>query len=155
MTAPARQLARRELEALHLVAAGATHSEAARQLVMTPKGFTATVNRAMRKLGARNAPHAVLLACRAGILDGRPQRHGDHAGYVAHTRRGEDPKNCQLGCPEGEKTYRDGLKAAKQGQQRLSAPVSRPLAAQLGSATPEPPMSAQAPTEPRSHANAA
>lgn len=119
MTAPARQLARRELQALHLVAAGTTHAEAARQLVMTPKGFTATVNRAMRKLGARNAPHAVLIACRAGILDGRPQRHGDHAGYEAHRKRGEDPKQCPHGCWAGEQAH----KAAMRARQKLSAPA--------------------------------
>ncbi|MCX5407475.1 LuxR C-terminal-related transcriptional regulator [Streptomyces sp. NBC_00335] len=114
MTAPARQLARRELQALHLVAAGTTHAEAARQLVMTPKGFTATVNRAMRKLGARNAPHAVLLACRAGILDGRLLEHGDHNGYETHIRR-RIPL-CD-DCRDGEKAYRDGLKAARQAQE--------------------------------------
>lgn len=117
MTAPARPLARRELQALHLVAAGITHAEAARQLVMTPKGFTATVNRAMRKLGARNAPHAVLLACRAGLLDGRPQRHGDHAGYEAHIRRGEDPKDCQRGCWAGERAYRTAQRARQKPQE--------------------------------------
>lgn len=123
MTAPTRELARRELQALRLVAAGATHAEAARQLVMTPKGFTATVNRAMRKLGARNAPHAVLLACRAGVLDGRPQRHGDHAGYEAHIRRGEDPKQCQHGCWAGERAYRMEQRRARRAQEGRCTPA--------------------------------
>lgn len=106
-------LAPRELLALRLVADGVTHAEAAEQLVMTPKGFTANVNRAIHKLRARNAAHAVLLACRAGLLDGRPQRHGDHAGYAAHVYRGEDPKQCLLGCPQGELAYRAARRQAR------------------------------------------
>lgn len=69
---------------------------------------------------ARNITHAVYLACRAGILDGRPQRHGDHAGYEAHIRRGEDPKQCQHGCPEGERTYRAEQRRARKGRQKPS-----------------------------------
>lgn len=91
-----------ELHVLRLVSLGRTHQEIADELVMTRKGLTTTVTRAIRKLGARNAAHAVLLACRAGILDGRPRRHGDHAGFVAHTRRGEPP--CD-DCVDGELDY--------------------------------------------------
>jgi hypothetical protein len=50
----------------------------------------------------------VLLACHAGILDGRPRRHGDHAGYAAHVYRGEEP--CDA-CRAGELEYRAGLRA--------------------------------------------
>lgn len=93
-----------ELRVLELVALGRTHQEIASDLVMTRKGVTPTVNRAIRKLGAANAPHAVLLACRAGILDGRPQqRHGDRPGFRAHERRGEEP--CDA-CKAGEAEYR-------------------------------------------------
>jgi DNA-binding CsgD family transcriptional regulator len=91
-----------ELRVLELVSLGRTHQQIADELVMTTKGVTPTVNRAIRKLGATNAPHAVLLACRAGLLDGRPQRHGDHAGFVAHQRRREPP--CDA-CTEGELDY--------------------------------------------------
>lgn len=93
-----------ERRVLELVALGRTHEQIADELTLTPKGVTPTVNRAMKKLGASNAPHAVLLACRAGILDGRPQRHGDHAGYAAHWYRGEDP--CEA-CRRGERAYRN------------------------------------------------
>jgi DNA-binding CsgD family transcriptional regulator len=91
-----------ELRVLRLVALGHTHEQIAEQLVMTRKGVTPTVNRAIRKLGARNAPHAVHLAYQAGIL--RRERHGDHAGYAAHIYRREDP--CDL-CKAGERAYRN------------------------------------------------
>jgi hypothetical protein len=66
----------------------------------------------MRKLGATNAPHAVHLAYQAGIF--RRERHGDHAGFTAHIRRGEDPWACTQGCPEGERTYRAERRHARQ-----------------------------------------
>ncbi|MFI8191417.1 LuxR C-terminal-related transcriptional regulator [Streptomyces sp. NPDC085946] len=91
-----------ELRVLRLVALGHTHEQIAEQLVMTRKGVTPTVNRVIRKLGARNAPHAVHLAHQAGIL--RRERHGDHAGYAAHLYRGETP--CEL-CKAGERAYRN------------------------------------------------
>lgn len=56
------------------------------------------------RLGARNITHAILLGCQAGLLDGRPRRHGDHAGYAAHASRGEQP--CDA-CKTGERTYRN------------------------------------------------
>lgn len=100
-----------ELRVLRLVSLGRTHQEIADELVMTRKGLTTTVTRAIRKLGARNAAHAVLLACRAGLLDGRPQRHGDHAGFVAHTRRGEPP--CD-DCVGGELDYQAERRRTRQ-----------------------------------------
>ncbi|MER5277749.1 helix-turn-helix transcriptional regulator [Streptomyces sp. NPDC002809] len=108
---PAVSLTAHELRVLELVAHGHTQEEIARQLFTTPKGITPTVNRAMRKLGAANAPHAVLLACQAGLLDGRPRRHGDHAGFAAHVYRGEEP--CER-CWEGERAYRRGRKVARE-----------------------------------------
>jgi len=122
-----------ELRVLELVSLGRTHQEIAAELTLTPKGVTPTVSRAIRKLGARNAPHAVLLACRAGLLDGRPQRHGDHAGFTAHQRRGETP--CDA-CVQGELDYQaerrrirrenatSGLLTASQSAH--GAPVARP-----------------------------
>lgn len=103
-------LTEHERGVLELVALGYTHEDIARELVMTTKGVTPTVNRAIRKLGASNAPNAVLLACRAGLLDGRPQRHGDHAGFAAHRYRGEEP--CEA-CWEGERAYRTDRRAAR------------------------------------------
>ncbi|MFJ3200970.1 hypothetical protein [Streptomyces sp. NPDC086989] len=104
MTAPA--LDEREQRVLELSAAGFTYEHIARELG-TGRPFTAKLaSQLLKKLGARSMPQAVLLACRAGLLDGRPQRHGDHAGYEAHRRRGEDPKLCRLGCPEGEAEHR-------------------------------------------------
>ncbi|MFD4912807.1 hypothetical protein ACFWNR_06245 [Streptomyces virginiae] len=77
----------------------------------------------MEKLDAENAAHAVFLACRAGLLDGRPQRHGDHAGYAAHKYRGEDPKDCRHGCWEGEQAYRAAQRAALKARQKPSEPA--------------------------------
>ncbi|MEV4424023.1 helix-turn-helix transcriptional regulator [Streptomyces sp. NPDC049602] len=103
------ELTAHQIEVLRMVAEGRTHSEIAARLVVTPKGATATVNRVLAKLGANNAPHAVLLACQAGILDGRPQRHGDHAGYEAHRKRGEDPRDCEP-CWLGEQAHKRAMK---------------------------------------------
>jgi hypothetical protein len=85
-----------------------TRPRIAEQLRYSEPGVDKLMARVLDKLGAANAPHAVLLACRAGLLDGRPQRHGDHAGYVAHARRGEDP--CDA-CDAGERAYRADLRA--------------------------------------------
>lgn len=65
----------REREVLALVALGYSHKEIGEQLYTTRRGITAIVSRTMMKLGALNAPHAVLLACQAGLIDGRPKRH--------------------------------------------------------------------------------
>jgi DNA-binding CsgD family transcriptional regulator len=107
---PGPDLTDHQLQILALVAAGRTHAEIAAELTLTPKGATAAVNRVLAKLGAANAPHAVLLACQAGILDGRPRRHGDHAGYAAHVYRGEEP--CEA-CWAGERAYRAERRAAR------------------------------------------
>lgn len=116
MTAPA--LDEREQRVLELSAAGFTYEHIARELG-TGRPFTAKLaSQLLKKLGARSMPQAVLLACRAGLLDGRPQRHGDHAGYEAHRRRGEDPKLCEA-CSAGEREH----KAALRARQRLSAPA--------------------------------
>lgn len=112
MTAPARPvLTRLELETLKLYSAGHGYADIGRQRFTTAYAVKNAMNRAMQKLGASNTAEAVLLACRAGFLDGRPQRHGDHAGYEGHIRRGEDPKGCQQGCWEGERAYRTAQRA--------------------------------------------
>ncbi|MFJ8208149.1 helix-turn-helix transcriptional regulator [Streptomyces sp. NPDC096033] len=95
-----------ELNVLQGAATGESYAATARRIFITEKSVSNVATRVMRKLGAETMPHAVLLACQAGILDGRPRRHGDHAGYVAHKRRGEDPKDCPFGCQEGELAYK-------------------------------------------------
>jgi DNA-binding CsgD family transcriptional regulator len=108
---PTPSLTEHELRVLELVAHGHTHEQIAGQLVMTAKGVTPTVNRAMKKLGANNAPHAVFLAVRAGLLD-PTRRHGDHAGFAAHRYYGEEP--CEA-CWDGERAYRRERRAARKG----------------------------------------
>ncbi|MFJ6348629.1 helix-turn-helix transcriptional regulator [Streptomyces sp. NPDC092046] len=71
----------------------------------------------VHRFNARNITHAVFLACRAGILDGRPQRHGDHAGYEAHIRRGERP--CDE-CKAGERVYRNNLNHARRANREAA-----------------------------------
>jgi DNA-binding CsgD family transcriptional regulator len=131
VTAPARpQLTARQARALLLVSEGYDQKAVGRELGVSRRGAGILVERAAQKLGAASIPHAVRLACLAGIIDGRPQRHGDHAGYAAHVRRGEDPKACPIGCWEGELAYRADRRQAKRGQEAASAPASRPEARQ-------------------------
>ncbi|WUA80185.1 helix-turn-helix transcriptional regulator [Streptomyces sp. NBC_00207] len=118
MTAPARpELTATELAVLAGAAEGDTYAAIGARLGLHEKSVAKIAVRAGRKLGARSITNAVVLACRAGILDGRPQRHGDHAGYEAHRKRGERGKQICDPCREGEKAYRDGLKAARQAQE--------------------------------------
>lgn len=113
MTAPARPVPRCEMDVLLLMADGRTLAQIA-TLWGVERGTVHTfAARLRRRLGAETNPQAVLLACRAGLLDGRPQRHGDHAGYEAHIRRGEDPKQCQHGCWAGERAYRTAQRALR------------------------------------------
>ncbi|MFD0555368.1 helix-turn-helix transcriptional regulator [Streptomyces rectiviolaceus] len=100
----------RELKLLTLMAGGGTYDVAARELGCSNRTASWIGQQIMRKLGAQSIAHAVLLGCQAGILDGRPQRHGDHAGFAAHQYRDEEP--CD-DCWEGERTYRRDLRAAR------------------------------------------
>lgn len=124
MTAP--DLDPREQRVLELSAAGFTYERIARELG-TGRPFTAKLaSQLLRKLGAQSMPQAVLLACRAGLLDGRRQHHGDHNGYEAHIRRGD--AICDR-CRDGEKAYRAALKAAKsQGRPSEALEVPHPSA---------------------------
>ncbi|MEV6580213.1 LuxR C-terminal-related transcriptional regulator [Streptomyces sp. NPDC051582] len=101
-----RPLTEHQLTALQLAAGGATQAAIGRSLGIDGKSVGKLMTEVFRKLGAVNMPNAVFLACHAGYLDGRRRTHGDHAGYEAHRRRGEDPKLCRLGCPEGEAEHR-------------------------------------------------
>ncbi|MFE9736143.1 LuxR C-terminal-related transcriptional regulator [Streptomyces sp. NPDC005863] len=72
MTPPPR-LTSHERTVLQYVADGYAHKEIAEELAVTRRAVTATVTRAMEKIGALNSPHAVLLGCRLGLIDGRPR----------------------------------------------------------------------------------
>ncbi|MER5875506.1 helix-turn-helix transcriptional regulator [Streptomyces sp. NPDC001910] len=99
-----RPVTARQMKALHLASIGHTHKEIGRELGIEEKTVGKFMTEVFRKIGAKSMPHAVLLACRAGLLDGKPQRHGDHAGYAAHLYRGE--KACDA-CKAGEREYRN------------------------------------------------
>lgn len=98
----------RQWELLLRVAQGATYRQVASGwgiAEITVRGYG---HRLMRALGASTIAHAVHLAHSAGLL--RPERHGDHPGYNAHLRRGEDP--CER-CRAGERVYRNAQRAGK------------------------------------------
>jgi DNA-binding CsgD family transcriptional regulator len=104
VTGPARELTARQLDVLNRIADGQPWTRIGADLGITIGGVGSINKQILTKLGAVSAPHAVLLACRAGLLDGRPrtQRHGDHAGYTQHQKRGEEA--CQA-CKAGERAY--------------------------------------------------
>lgn len=109
---PAPSLTGRELDVLTKMAHGSTYVRLAREYGLaepTMRGIGATL---AKKLGAESITHAVFLACRAGILDGRPrsQRHGDHNGYTQHQKRREDA--CAA-CKAGERVYQAQRRAAR------------------------------------------
>ncbi|MFJ3699561.1 helix-turn-helix transcriptional regulator [Streptomyces sp. NPDC090052] len=107
---PVPSLTDNELAVLQRAAQGQTYAVIARDLGFAEKSVTKIAYRMARKLGALNITHAVFLACRAGLLDGRPRRHGDHAGFAAHVYRGEEP--CEA-CLAGERAYRRDRKVAR------------------------------------------
>lgn len=107
------RLTTRQLEVLTRVAEGATYPQLAREWHVSENTVRGYGHRAIHALGATTITNAVLIACRAGLLDGRPQRHGDHAGYAAHLYRGEDP--CEK-CRAGERTYRAQRRAERAGR---------------------------------------
>ena len=109
-----QQLTDIELDVLRGAADGETYADTSRRIFITEKSVSNVARRVMRKLGADTMPHAVLLACRAGLLDGRPRRHGDHAGFAAHGRRGEAP--CDA-CVNGELDYQTARKHARRSQE--------------------------------------
>lgn len=106
---PTPSLSEVELAVLQGVANGRTYRTIAKQINYTYKSVKEVGVRVLRKLGAEDMPHAVFLACGAGILDPR-RRHGDHAGFAAHRYRGEKP--CEA-CWEGERAYRRERRAAR------------------------------------------
>lgn len=114
MTRPMRALTARQLDVLKRIADGQSWAQIGTDLGITLGGVGSINKQILLKLGASSSAHAVHLAHLAGIL--RRERHGDHAGFAAHVRRGEDPWACTQGCPEGERAYR-----AERRQQRKEA----------------------------------
>jgi DNA-binding CsgD family transcriptional regulator len=104
----------REVDFLERLGRGETTRDIADAWHMEMTSIWTVAERLRRKLGAKTNEQAVLLACRAGLLDGRPQRHGDHAGFVAHTRRREPP--CDA-CAEGELAYQAERRQIRRQQQ--------------------------------------
>jgi DNA-binding CsgD family transcriptional regulator len=115
---PVPSLNENELVVLGSAAEGDTYAVIAARLGWNPKSVNKMAYRAARKLGARNITHAVFLACQAGILDGRPRRHGDHAGYAAHVARKEEP--CEA-CWIGERAYRTERRRARKAAETAKA----------------------------------
>jgi two-component system NarL family response regulator len=68
-TSEGQELAPREMEALELIAAGASNADAAAQLGFAVKTLERVVADAVRKLGARNRTQAVAIAVSRGIVD--------------------------------------------------------------------------------------
>lgn len=68
-----RELSKREVEVLTMVAAGGTKHEIARQLGIAPRTVASHMSRIYRALGARNAAHAVALAHGCGAITARRQ----------------------------------------------------------------------------------
>ncbi|MFD5899105.1 response regulator transcription factor [Streptomyces sp. NPDC060366] len=99
-----------EVEVLYAYANGTKYPQIAKDRCLTARSVEGIAARIARKLGATSQAHAVLLACQAGILDGRPRRHGDHAGFAAHRARGEKP--CDW-CWEAEREYRAEMRRAR------------------------------------------
>ena len=109
---PVPSLTSNELAVLEHAANGDTYATIARELGYQEKSVSKMALRMARKLGANNITHAVLLACRAGVLDGRPrsQRHGDHSGYTQHQKRHEEA--CAA-CKAGERAYQAQRRSAR------------------------------------------
>lgn len=107
---PAVSLSPRQLEVLHHAANGLTIPETAHTMHLAVSTVHYHQQVILTALKARNVANAVLLACQAGVLDGRPRRHGDHAGFAAHAYRGEEP--CEA-CWAGERAYRAERRQAR------------------------------------------
>lgn len=121
VSAPTGKLSDLEAAVLRHAADGLTIEATARLLDSSVPAIQDARHRLLGKLGANSMPHAVHLAHLAGVL--RKERHGDHAGFTAHVRHGEDPWACQQGCPAGERAYRAERRRARQqaDQQREAA----------------------------------
>ncbi|MDX3531187.1 LuxR C-terminal-related transcriptional regulator [Streptomyces sp. ID05-39B] len=106
---PVPSLTARERELLTRVANGESYRQVAKDWTVEEITVRSAGARLLKKLGANNITHAVFLACRDGILDPN-RRHGDHPGFIAHKRRGEEP--CEA-CWHGERAYRTERRRAR------------------------------------------
>lgn len=66
-----RTLSMREGEVLTLIAAGAASQQIADELQISPATVNTHVQKALRKLRARNRPHAIALAMQLGLIEPR------------------------------------------------------------------------------------
>lgn len=138
--APAPALSDRQLLVLRLAAEGFSRQEIASRLLLGEGTVDYHERVIIAALGARNLRNAVHLAWMAGVLRrGRVlrDRHGDHAGFRLHERRGERP--CDA-CVAGEREYRRGLRAGR------TEAVSAPLSTELGPVAPEGREAAESPS---------
>lgn len=115
---PAVSLSPRQQEVLGHAANGLSIPETARAMHLAVGTVHYHQQVVVTALRARNIMNAVFLACQAGLLDGRPRRHGDHAGFAAHRTRGEEP--CES-CWDGERAYRRAGKATRKAVERNAA----------------------------------
>lgn len=124
MTAPVstarygQPLTEREIQVLEAFAQGANYAEIAALFYLGHQTVKNYASSAMKKLGARSQAQAVFLACQAGVLDPRKRRHGDHPGFVAHKRRGEEP--CKA-CRDGENAYQVEWRATRRAAKSNAA----------------------------------
>lgn len=116
MTGPL--LTANELAVLRGASEGDTYAVIAARLGLAEKSVSKIAFRLARKLGARNITHAVWLACQTDVLEPK-RRHGDHAGYLQHRRRGEDA--CDA-CKAANGRYSGARKA--QRRRRRDAPAA-------------------------------
>ena len=72
----------RELEVLTWVAGGYDLRRIADELTIASTTVRTHVRNALRKLGARNRPHAVAVAMRLGLIDLPPRSCGQEQGAV-------------------------------------------------------------------------
>lgn len=70
------RMSRRERECLHLIAAGCSMKEVAKQLSLSPFTVREYLGNASRRLGARNLPQLVSLAWQRGEIGGAPPVRG-------------------------------------------------------------------------------
>ena len=97
---PGAPLVEREIQILKSIAEGGSYADIAAELFLAHATVKNYAHSAIKKLGARSQANAVHLAYQAGLL--RRERHGDHPGYTAHQKRGEEA--CDA-CKAGERAY--------------------------------------------------
>lgn len=128
MTAPARPvLTDTELAVLRGAAEGLTYAVIGRRLGLNEKSVSKIAVRVIRKLGARNITHAVHIGHSVGLL--WRDCLGDRASYLRHLYRGEPT---HAACRAANARH-NAEQRARQAQEGLSAPASRPRSASTDS----------------------